>query len=97
MSSLDHRPAWGLGEDPDTRGLDCAARLVDVAECDVARLQDEGRGTGRHALVGVMHDDAPEHAAHHGDESFGLEDAQGLPQRRAGDAEALDEVGFATQ
>ena len=57
----------------------------------------EGRGAGRHALVGVMHDDAPEHAAHHRDESFGLEDAQRFAERRAGHAEALDEVGLATE
>ena len=85
------------GDDARGRGLDQAPRVVHVGERDVARLEHERRGPRRHALVGLVHDDAAQHAAHDGDEALRLEDAQRLAQRGPGDAESLDEVGLVTE
>ena len=71
--------------------------LEHVGERHVAGLEDHGGGAGGHALVGVVDDDAAVHAPHDGDEALGLEDAQGLAQRRAGDAEAVDEIGLVAE
>ena len=48
-------------------------------------------------LVGPVHDDAAEDAADDRDQALGLEDAQGLAQRRARHPEALDEVGLVAE
>ena len=74
-----------------------APRFEHVGERDVARLEHErGRARG-HALVGLVDDDAAAHAAHDGDETFGLEDAQRFAQRRPRHAEPLDEVGLVAE
>ena len=74
-----------------------APRLEDVGERHVARLQQECGRAGGHPLVRLVDDDATAHAAHDGDEALGFEDPQRLAQRRAGHAEAFDEVGLVTQ
>ena len=91
---VDRLASGGCGEDAHRGRLDHAAGLVHVAEGDVARLEQQRGGAGGHGLVGLVDDHTTEHAAHDGDQSFRLEDAQRFPQRRARDAEALDEVGL---
>ena len=90
-------PAGRPGDGGRGHGFDQATGVVDVGQRHVARLQHQGRGPGRHLAAGLVDDDPTERAPHHGDEALGLEDAQGLAQRRAGHAEALDEIGFTAE
>ena len=48
-------------------------------------------------LITVVRDDAAVHPPHDRDQPLGLEDAQRLPQRRPGHAEALDELRLPPQ
>ena len=89
----DRRSPRSRRRDDANRGrLQQAARLVDVRQGHVARLQHQRRGTGRHALVRLVHDDATEHAAHDRDQAFRLENAERLAQRRPRHPEPLHQV-----
>ncbi len=79
-------------DDANRDRLQQAARLVDVRQGHVARLQHQRRGTGRHALVRLVNDDATEHAAYHRDQAFRLENTERLAQRRPRHPEPLHQV-----
>ena len=81
----------------DGGGLDDRAGLEDVGQGHVAGLEDEGRGPGRLAVVGLVDPDTAVDAPDDGDQALGLEDAERLPQRRTGHAEPLDELGLVPQ
>jgi hypothetical protein len=63
-----------------------------VPERDPARLQREPEVVGRRRLVGAVHLGASDLAATHRHQALGLEDTDGLPDRRIADAELADEL-----
>ena len=63
-----------------------------VPQRDPARLQREPEVVSGRRLVGAVHLGASDVAAAHRHQALGLEDADGLPDRRVADAELADEL-----
>ena len=68
-----------------------------VPERDPARLQREPEVISSRRLVGAVHLGAPDVAAAHRHQALGLEDADGLPDRRVADTELADELVLGRQ
>ena len=103
-SAMRARSLRARGPSVPTRGyeshggrLDDGAGFEDVGQRDVAGLEDQCGRACREPLIGSVDDDATLHSAHHGDEPFGLQDAERFSQRRSGHTEPLDEIRLVTE
>src|SRR6184192_2786201 len=72
--------------------LDVANRVREVGHRSPSRLQDKTEHVRRRLGVGCLDDGAADVAASYGQQSLALQDPQRLTQRRAADAELLEQL-----
>ena len=78
-------------------GSSSCKRGAQVGEGDGVALQQQPEHVGRAGFRGRVHDGATAVAAAHRDQTLGLEDPQGFPQRHQAHPELLDEHLLARQ